>query len=324
MSGWRSSSNNLKQTKRIGIKSMRERITIQRELELLNQIVPERSQQTPREWEFKPGGQTVSNSFDVPYRCVCRLQVQEKGASGWRDKEPATGVLVGPRHVLTAAHLLDPYYQQRAGQWQVRVYPGFDGSRHLGEEISTRIKVSKGWEAGTKEAGDLGAYDFGMVFLPGDISTKKPKELGGKSLGYWGNPTNGYKTVFAPLDAATLESKTVYSAGYPRGRKKAMWVGTGTLSNVLIRIKDKIERYKRGMDHNAMETLGEEARGMSGGPVWLKRGSTRYLIGVNSSITPVEHVDEKSGTRRKFWRGHAARVTIELFEEVIEWMHAEP
>jgi len=303
---------------------MRERFAIERELDRLNRINPSGSQQYSREWEFKPSGQTVANSFDVPYRWVCRLKVQEKGASGWRDKEPATGVLIGPRHVLTAAHLLDPYYKQRAGQWRVLVYPGFDGSRHLGEEISTNIKVGRGWEAGTKEAGDLGAYDFGMVFLPGDISTRKRKELGGKPLGYWGNPTSGHKTVFAPLDAVSLESKTVYSAGYPRGQKKILWVGTGALSNVLIRIKDKIERYKRGMDHNAMESLGEEARGMSGGPVWLKRRSTRYLVGINASITPVEHIDEKSRTRRKFWRGHAARVTLELFEEVIDWMHAEP
>src|SRR5512139_1429780 len=126
---------------------MRERFAIERELDRLNRINPSGSQQYSREWEFKPSGNTVSNSFDVPYRWVCRLQVQEKGASGWRDKEPATGVLIGPRHVLTAAHLLDPYYQQRAGQWQMLVYPGFDGSRHLGEEISTHIKVSRGWEA---------------------------------------------------------------------------------------------------------------------------------------------------------------------------------
>ncbi len=296
---------------------------MERELDLLNRIVPSGSRQITREWEVKPGGQPVSNSFDVPCRWVCRLQVQEKVGSNWRDKEPATGVLIGPRHVLTAAHLLDPYYKQKAGQWRVLVYPGFDGSQHLGEEISARIKVSRGWEAGTKEAGDLGAYDFGMVFLPGDVSTKKPKELGGLPLGYWGSPTSGHKTVFAPLEATFLESKTIHTAGYPRGQKKILWAGTGTLSNVFLRIKDKIQN-KRGMDHNAMESLGEDARGMSGGPVWLSRGAIRYLVGINSSITPVEHVDEKTRTKRKFWRGRAARVTIELFEEVIDWMHANP
>ena len=302
---------------------MKERITMEREIELLDRIVPSGSRQSPREWEFESGGKMVSNSFDVPYRWVCRLQVREKGPSGWRNKEPATGVLIGPRHVLTTAHLLDPYYKQRAGQWQVLVYPGFNGSRRLGEEISTDIKVSRGWEAGTKEAGDLGAYDFAMVFLPGDISTKRPKELGGKPLGYWGSPTSGHKTVFAPLEATSLESKTVDTAGYPRGKKKTMWAGTGALSNVFIRIKDKI-RTKRGMDHDAMESLGEDARGMSGGPVWLSRGAIRYLIGINASITPVDHVDEKTRTRRKYWGGHAARVTIELFEEVIDWMHTNP
>jgi hypothetical protein len=206
----------------------------------------------------------------------------------------------------------------------VLVYPGFDGSRYLGEEISARIRVSRGWEAGTKEAGDLGAYDFGMVFLASDdVTTKNRKELGGQPLGYWGSPTSGHKTVFAPLEATSLESKTVDTAGYPRGKKKTMWAGTGALSNVFIRIKDKI-RTKRGMDHDAMESLGEDARGMSGGPVWLSRGAIRYLIGINSRITPVEHVNEKTRTKRKFWRAHSARTTIELFEEVIDWMHLKP
>ena len=89
---------------------MKERNSMEREFEVLNLAALPGSQQPLREWEVKPGGQAVSDSFDIHYRWVCRLQVQEKVGSNWKDKEPATGVLIGPRHVLTTAHLLDPYW----------------------------------------------------------------------------------------------------------------------------------------------------------------------------------------------------------------------
>lgn len=310
--------------------AMRERVTIEREVELQNAAEPlaPRERETTREFEIKPNGQKVTDSFNVPFRWVCRLQVEERTAIGvaWREQEPATGVLIGPRHVLTAAHLLDPYYQKvSTGLVQVKVRPGFDGSRHLGEEISTDLRVSKGWLAGKKDPMDKGAYDYGMVILPSDsISTKSRKELMGKPLGYWGHPTRGHKTVFAPLNAEFLESKTVHSAGYPKGMKRMMWVGSGTLSNVLLRRGDKVVKYKRGMDLSALAPLGEKAKGMSGGTIWHKVGSTRFLVGINASISEIQVGDQQTGAQSTEWLAHAARVTIELFEEVSEWMHAKP
>jgi len=298
---------------------MRERVTLEREVGLLSPHALLTPSDSAREWEAETGGQKVSNTFDVPFRWVCKLQVEESHAKGWAEMEPATGVLVGPRHVLTAAHALDPYYKKPTGQWRIIVRPAFDGSRDLGEEISSDVRVSKGWREGWKDVTDPGAYDYGMIILPSDISSKPREELKDNPLGHWGHPTLGYKTLFTPLKAEYLEGKSIYCAGYPRGMKRAMWVGSGMPSHILFRTGKKIVRRKRGMNHTALASLGEDARGMSGGPVWLKTDSTLYLVGINTSISQAL-IELEGGKQRKEWRAHAARVTIEFFNEVSEWM----
>ncbi|MGA9769542.1 MAG: serine protease [Blastocatellia bacterium] len=298
---------------------MRERITMEREMEMLGL----RDQGISYELKIKPGGQTVSNTFDVPFRWICRLQVEVPHSKGWEQKEPGTGVLVGPRHVLTAAHVVDPYNKLPAGQWRVIARLAFDGSRDLGEEISSKAYVSKGWQAKKKDALDPGAYDYAMIILPGDITSKPRKELGNKPLGYWGQSTVDYKTVFAPLKAESLEAKFIYCAGYPRGVKRAMWVGAGKLSNILFRTGTKIVRRKRGMNHDAMTSLAEDAHGMSGGPVWYS-DSVPCLVGINNTISQIPEADPDGKIIRKRWQAHAARVTIEFFNEVSEWIKANP
>lgn len=280
------------------------------------------------EREVKAVGQTVPNTLDVPYRWVCKLVVEENRPKGWSGVAQGSGVLVGPCHVLTAAHTLEPYYNKPAKDWRVKIWMAFDGTRYITEEISSDVRLSEGWKTGLHKVkenlSDMGAYDYAMVILPSDISSKPRKELKNNSLGHWGHSEGGHRTVFAPLKAELLEGNAVYCAGYPKGVKRAMWVAPGNLSNVLLVSGDKVLRRKRGMNNTALASLGEDARGMSGGPVWITVKSTLCLVGINTDVSPVITSGPDGRPRGKKWIGHAARVTIELFNEVRGWMKSIP
>src|SRR5882757_33778 len=70
----------------------------------------------------------VTDTSTIPWRCICHLEVEyEFGPVGY-----ATGFLIGPKSVLTAAHVLvnlprtDPTKRRTARQ--VRVIPGRSGT----------------------------------------------------------------------------------------------------------------------------------------------------------------------------------------------------
>ncbi|GEM19768.1 hypothetical protein NONS58_11640 [Nitrosococcus oceani] len=219
----------------------------------------------------------------------------------------------------------------------VEVLPAYDGSDSLGSYSSVSdLEVSKGWRAGKhKKSLDNGAYDYGMVILSNDnITTDRHKALEGKPLGYWGHPSQGHKTVFAPLGIQWLQSrinKRFFTAGYHKETKRAMQVRWGNIPGSGLVVPDGQGGVipGRGMVFDALAPLEKRARGMSGGPIWYKvrskRFSTRFMVGINTSAKKdgVTEIDEK-GREHKKWQGYAARVTLEFFEEVSGWMHAKP
>ena len=278
---------------------------------------------------------SIPINFGVPYRWICRLTVK-------RDSKPfsfGTGVLVSPRHVLTTAHVIEvperAQRKERPGLVTVDVEPGYNDGNSLGSYTSSDFRISNDWRLGRGgNKFDPAAFDFGMAILPNShISSTPLVELDGKPLGYWGHPSLGYNTAFAPVKPNFVRYRTAWSSGYPRGMKHALWKGWGTLTDAdhLYRGK-RLYMFKRGMVNSALTKLVEtltssanneleglsRARGASGGPVWINSENKEYLVGINANFT-----DLLAGSKRK-WNGNATRISAELFNEVSKWIRGTP
>lgn len=307
---------------------MRERTTLETERVLLRSLARV-AEAVPRSYEGKEGEiEKDPDSLKIPLRWICKLRLRgmipRKNETTKRDNF-GTGVLVGPRHVLTAAHVLEPFYTASANQiTSIDVMPGYsNGTDGLGTyslNNPRNLRVSANWRD-TASAGN----DFGMIILNDDkISTDKHKGLNGRALGYWGHPTLGNCTVFSPLPAKFLiePSKPMHTAGYPTNEGK-VWSGSGNIFNLL----DPKDAPLPAFNHLILKSLGEKAKGMSGGPLWIKVDNTRFLAGLNSRIisSRVERIDKQNKKSvRTEWHGSAARLSIGTFEEIVRWMHADP
>jgi len=219
----------------------------------------------------------VTNTLAVPYRWICQIEVSYRDPDVRYETRLAqgTGLLIGPRSVLTAAHVLSPR-RGREKVDEVIVSPARDGSGPppLGSFEAADCKLSPNW---LKD--HSAEYDFGLIRLAKDVSTHRLKT---GRLGYWGDPQYGSGSNLRALAPAEVAGRTINVAGYPEDRspRKTLWIGTGRISGHVpelgIREKDKLIRH-------AAPTSG----GQSGAPVWLyhKSAGRRDLVGVHT--TPV-------------------------------------
>jgi hypothetical protein len=315
---------------------MRERITLETEQALLRAVSVYRNDDAARSFEGNVGTvETDPDSLKIPLRWICRIRL--RGMFTSKVDQLASGVLIGPRHVLTSAHVLDPFYAASANQiTSIDVMPGYSGTDRLGTysmKNPKNLRVSANWRDKARRDADPDALsqdrsagnDFGMIILNDDkISTERQKALKDRPLGHWGHPTLGNSTVFSKLPAAFLvePAKPMHTAGYAH-RQNKIWSGSGQVWNVQAK-----DRPRRAFTHSILTSLGTDARGMSGGPLWVKVDDTRYLTGINASVIEktVQNVDEKSNktTERKVWQATAARLGGDTFEEIMRWMKADP
>lgn len=138
---------------------------------------------------------TPTNVF--PNRAICRLVVTypltPANQAGW-----GTGFLIGPRHVLTAGHVL---HNASEGGWAqtIRVVPGQDGNTWwFGSELLTWPNFRQRSTLGWVEDQDID-NDYGLITL----------NTGFPALGSFG---------LLYLSGSNLESSNVNIIGYPGNR----------------------------------------------------------------------------------------------------------
>ena len=179
---------------------------------------------------------------NAPWRQVVRL------SSG------CSGAMVGPRHVLTAAHCL--HEGRRRGRWISQpplpaVRPGVAGSCvspdncPYSSTVSVALVVPTRWRRGIRRRWPM---DRGMVILADRL---------GDATGWF-----DYRAV----SGGTLRSARVTTAGYPGNRPfQTMWTDTCSVRLVLPR------RFR-----HRCEAYG----GQSGSGYWLE--NTNTLVGIHS------------------------------------------
>lgn len=276
--------------------------------------------------------QLVRDTLAVPFRWVCSLDLtfDKPYPKGWRSGfGRGTGLLIGPRQVLTAAHNIYP--DGSTSPASVHAAPARNGRVDpLGrvEAVAYSVPARTFGRHGIDRQND-----FGVVTLERDIASQRHRALGDRPLGHWGwgSASLGHGTVVQALGRNFLRGKQVVVCGYPgdrcgteplqlppacepdweqpdcpeRDHATTQWIHNGTLS----------WRYDR--DPLFLHTA-DTARGQSGSPVWLKTvKDRRYLVGIH--VVP-ECRSDAEGKRLPFRGNLAVHVDDRVLAMIRSWM----
>jgi glutamyl endopeptidase len=230
----------------------------------------------------------VEDTSSVPWRCICHLEVEyEFGPVGY-----GTGFLIGPKAVLTAAHvLINPSKNdttKRRKATQVRVIPGRNGTLAPYGYFVTQYSDCKVPERWLHDGDDQpnGNWDFAMIPIADDYNTEGQPTA--ERLGYFG------LKCFSDNEASKAHMLFVNNAGYPYEADKAygtLWYNAGRV---------------RKMGRSYIEYMVDTEGGQSGSPVYFfdKLLNQRYVIAVHTTGDFVN-------------RG--LRITEEVFATIKRW-----
>lgn len=271
----------------------------------------------------------------VPTRWICALDIWEANPD-WGQKTNAskeivtargTGILIGPRHVLTARHVVEQFIASRAGKIKrITVSPardGDNGDHPFGDREVAAVHQSRPFQPpGTRpgSSGSLVREDFALLVLAADAAeathaTKKTR------LGYWGEDQR--VATIAALPDRTLHRSDARVTGYPGDR-----CGTRVLKSASTDIQKLIgncERTSPGewaskqfsasgvLDARNVRLLYHTAdtfEGQSGSPIFLAIGKVCHLAGV--------HTDKDNGQRNQ-----GVRVTARMLNEIAAWINLD-
>jgi V8-like Glu-specific endopeptidase len=195
------------------------------------------------------------NATRSPFNMICKIVA----SVSQNEQQPGTGFLVGPSHVLTAAHVL---YDKLGGRFaqpeEITVFVGLHGGHDVFDVETTNIHVFPGYHAGTQVTPcDLALIEIQMI---GQLSNQ---------FSYWGKPTT-------PNDADATSLGAL--AGWRPGTFTAQVSGYPGDSDFQHRSLDDTISFPAGGSTGAVRmqetTLLLRHRvlyGMSGSPVWVRR-----------------------------------------------------
>jgi V8-like Glu-specific endopeptidase len=261
----------------------------------------------------------VKNTLEVPYRWICALDLHFPG-----KLERGTGILIGPRHVLTVAHALVP--DDGSGSVEkVIVAPARNGAEEpLGRVEAEKWDVCKHWQPPDYKRD----YDYALITLKDDISSLKYRKLGNQALGYWGHQQLGQGTIIKPLKATFLSGTSIIVniAGYPGDKcgKEPMNPKKGCSAQLQAstqwRAFDKLKEVKP--DRNLMKHTVDTYGGQSGAPVWLRYEKRRNLIGIHVGPAP-DYSQASEDAPQIVLSNYAVRITEDVWSEINSWINPD-
>ncbi len=206
----------------------------------------------------------VTDTAMTPWRCICHLEVEhEVGPVGF-----GTGFLIGPKAVLTAAHVIvDPARKLKARR--IRVIPGRGGATApYGFFVAEAgdCKVPDEWLRGGADDAERAASDYAVIPVPDKFETSGQPTT--ERLGYF-----GLKCFTEAEAAAKAEMLLVNNAGYPYEASKpygTLWYNAGRV---------------RKIDKTYIEYMVDTEGGQSGSPVYFydEKTTQRYVIAIHTT-----------------------------------------
>ena len=262
----------------------------------------------------------VANTLQVPNRWICAFDVMSENPKWGTSNQPrlicksrATGTLIGPKHVLTAAHVFGASATASPAlptEHTVSPARNGDNSRHpLGKSKSASIRVARPYRIQQQlrvegrliqRSGNGVGRLCALVILDTDVASTTHSKLKG-SLDNWGQ--NPQVAVVKRLDRGDLEKKQVVVVGYP-GDACGNQILSGSSSEKASKANKRWFnrndewastqwRSEGELTVNAPGTLvfhdADTYQGQSGAPICLKVGGVLHLVAIHTAPHSAQH-----------------------------------